>query len=223
MVIEMQYFDTLPKIIHTNDNGISTIMTNLMARVSIVPEVLKNPMVYYKYDVQEGDTPEIVAHKYYDDPYRYWIVLFANKMLDPQWDWPLSSLQFNEYVNEKYGNTLTDLHHYEKVITKTTRGTDDDQTVTEKYIISPEEYVSLLYSHPFGIDELRTFKLPSDLYANGASSTANSMSYLDITIQPTAVTNYDYELDLNESKRNINILNSKYVEELEMQFQDLMG
>ena len=78
----MQYFDTLPKIIHTNDNGISTIMTNLMARVSIVPEVLKNPMVYYKYDVQEGDTPEIVAHKYYDDPYRYWIVLFSNKMYD---------------------------------------------------------------------------------------------------------------------------------------------
>jgi hypothetical protein len=209
MVIEMQYFDTLPKIIHTNDNGISTIMTNLMARVSIVPEVLKNPMVYYKYDVQEGDTPEIVAHKYYDDPYRYWIVLFANKMLDPQWDWPLSSLQFNEYVNEKYGNTLGDLHHYEKVITKTTRGTDDDQTVIEKFTISGEEYVGLLYSHPFGIDPVRTFQLP--------------IGFVDITIQPTPVTNYEYELDLNESKRNINILNSKYVDQLEKEFQDLMS
>jgi len=49
------------------------------------------------------------------------------------------------------------------------------------------------------------------------------MSYLDITIQPTAVTNYDYELDLNESKRNINILNSKYVDQLEKEFQDLMS
>ena len=180
-----------------------------MARVSIVPEVLKNPMVYYKYDIQEGDTPEIIAHKYYDDPYRYWIVLFANKLLDPQWDWPLSSLQFNEYVNDKYGNNLNDLHHYEKVITKTTRGTDDDQTVTEKFVISIEEYVSLLYSHPFGIDVARTFSLP--------------IGFVDITIQPTAVTNYDYELDLNESKRSINILNSKYVDQLEMQFQDLMS
>ncbi len=205
----MQYFDTLPKIIHTNDNGVSTIMTNLMARVSIMPEILKNPMVYYKYDVQEGDTPEIIAHKYYDDPYRYWIVLFANKMLDPQWDWPLSSLQFNEYVNDKYGENLTDTHHYEKVITKTTRGTDDDQTVTEKFVISDEEFLSLLYSHPFGIDVSRTFPLP--------------IGFVDITIQPTAVTNYDYELDLNESKRNISILNSKYVEELEKEFQDLMS
>jgi hypothetical protein len=209
VVIEMQYFDTLPKIIHTNNNGIYTIMTNLMARVSILPEILKNPMVYYKYDVQDGDTPEIVAHKYYDDPYRYWIVLFANKMLDPQWDWPLNSLQFNEYVNDKYGNTLSNLHHYEKVITKTTRGTDEDQTVTESFTISGEEFVSLLYSHPFGIDPVRTFPL--------------STGVVDITIQPTPVTNYDYELNLNESKRNINILNSKYVDQLETEFQDLMS
>jgi hypothetical protein len=209
MVIEMQYFDTLPKIIHTNDNGVSTIMTNLMARVSIMPEILKNPMVYYKYDVQDGDTPEIVAHKYYDDPYRYWIVLFANKMLDPQWDWPLSSIQFNEYVNEKYGNTLSNLHHYEKVITKTTRGIDDDQTVIESFVISGEEFVSLLYSHPFGIDVARSFTLP--------------IGYVDITIQPTPITNYDYEMKLNESKRNINILNSKYVDQLEKEFQDLMN
>jgi hypothetical protein len=205
----MQYFDTLPKIILTNNNGISTIMANLMARVSILPEILKNPMVYYKYDVQDGDTPEIVAHKYYDDPYRYWIVLFANKMLDPQWDWPLNSLQFNEYVNDKYGNTLSNLHHYEKVITKTTRGTDEDQTVVESFTISGEEFLSLLYSHPFGIDPVRTFPL--------------STGVVDITIQPTPVTNYDYELNLNESKRNINILNSKYVDQLETEFQDLMS
>lgn len=205
----MQYFDTLPKIIHTNNNGVSTIMTNIMARVSIMPEILKNPMVYYKYDIQEGDTPEIIAHKYYDDPYRYWIVLFANKLLDPQWDWPLSSLQFNEYVNNKYGNNLSDLHHYEKVITKTTRGTENDQTVTEKFTISGEEYLHLLYENPFGVGPTVTYELP--------------IGFVDVTIQPTAVTNYDYELDLNESKRNINILNSKYVDQLEKEFKDLMN
>ena len=72
----MQYFDSLPKIVHTDQNGNSTIRTNLMARVSIIPENLKNPLLYYQYDIQEGDTPEIVAHKYYNDMYRYWIVLF---------------------------------------------------------------------------------------------------------------------------------------------------
>ena len=76
----MQYFDTLPKIIQTDNVGVSRVFTNLMARASIIPDVLKNPLVYYQYDIQEGDTPEIIAHKYYGESYRYWIVLFANEI-----------------------------------------------------------------------------------------------------------------------------------------------
>ena len=34
---------------------------------------------------------------------------------------------------------------------------------------------------------------------------------------------YDYENDLNESKRNIRILNSLYVDQLETQFKNLMA
>jgi nucleoid-associated protein YgaU len=98
----MQYFNTLPKIIKTDANRNSVIMTDLMARCSIIPEILNNPMVYYDYDVQDGDTPEIVAYKYYGDSYRYWIVLFANQITDPQWDWPLSSNDFDAYITNKY-------------------------------------------------------------------------------------------------------------------------
>jgi hypothetical protein len=75
----MQYFDSLPKAIKTKD-GVSILMTDLMARCSIIPEILKNPMLYYEYTIQDGDTPEIVAYKYYGDSYRYWIVLFANQI-----------------------------------------------------------------------------------------------------------------------------------------------
>ena len=85
----MQYFDTLPKIIYTDSYGIKTIRTDIMTRASVIPSTFKNPILYYKYDIQDSDTPEIIAHKYYNDMYRYWIVLFANQILDPVWDWPL--------------------------------------------------------------------------------------------------------------------------------------
>jgi hypothetical protein len=51
--------------------GNSKIMTNIMVRVSIIPQILNNLAIYYQYDIQEGDTPEIIAHKYYGDSYRY--------------------------------------------------------------------------------------------------------------------------------------------------------
>ena len=47
----MQYFDTLPKIVSTDSTGNSKVMTNLLARSSIIPEILKNPLVYYCFQI----------------------------------------------------------------------------------------------------------------------------------------------------------------------------
>ena len=185
----MQYFRNLPKVAYTDKNKVSTVYTNLLARVSFIPEMLSNGLNFYLYDVQDGDTPEIVAHKYYNDVSRFWIVLYCNEMMDPQWDWPLSYKQFNNYVEGKYGNNLNDVHHYEKVITKTSKQTENDQTVVEKHVISTEEFVSLLYGNPYGIGPLKTFELPT--------------GFVDVSIQPVSVSNYQYELELNENKRTI--------------------
>lgn len=208
----MQYFRNLPKVAYTNKNKVSTVYTNLLARVSFIPEMLSNGLNFYLYDIQDGDTPEIVAHKYYNDVSRFWIVLYCNEMMDPQWDWPLSYSQFNNYVEGKYGNNLNDVHHYEKVITKTSRQTENDQTVVEKHVISIEEYVSLLYANPYGIGPLKTFELPTI-----------PKQFVDVSIQPVSVSNYQYELELNENKRTIKLLNKLYADQLESEFTKLMS
>ena len=197
----MQYFDTLPKIIKTDSFGNSVVMTDLLARCSIIPEILKNPLVYYDYDVQDGDTPEIVAYKYYGDSYRYWVVLFANKITDPQWDWPLSSNDFDAFILNKYQsfNPYSTVHHYEKIITQYDATT---QTTTVKNIIIDEDTYNSLATGT------NTYTLPT--------------GSVTITITKSAVSYYDYELNLNESKRSIKILNSAYIDALEKQFIDLM-
>ena len=205
----MQYFKNLPKVAYTDKNKVTTVYTNLLARVSFIPEMLSNGLNFYLYDIQDGDTPEIVAHKYYNDVSRFWIVLYCNEMMDPQWDWPLSYSQFNNYVEGKYGNNLNGTHHYEKVITKTSRQSENDQTVTEKYVISGEEFLQLLYGNPYGIGPLKTFQLTT--------------GFVDVSIQPVSVSNYEYELDLNESKRTIKLLNKLYADQLESEFTKLMS
>lgn len=204
----MQYFKTLPKIIYTDKNKVSTLYTNLLARVSFIPEMLNNSLNFYTYSVQDDDTPEIVAHKYYNDVNRFWIVLYCNEIIDPQWDWPLAYTQLNKIVENKYENPNA-IHHYEKVITKTSRGSENDQTVVEKYVISGEEFLHLLYENPFGIAPTSTFELPT--------------GFVDISVQPVAVSNYDYEFEQNENKRNIKLLNKVYADQLESEFTKLMG
>lgn len=198
----MQYFDSLPKIVKTDSNRNSIIMTNLMARCSIIPEILKSPMVYYDYDVQDGDTPEIVAYKYYGDSYRYWVVLFANQITDPQWDWPLSSNNFDSFILNKYQefNPYSTTHHYEKVITQFDLAT---QTTTINHVtIDEDTYNSLNNS-------TNTYTLPT--------------GQVTISINKAAVSYYDYELNLNNKKRSIKILNASYIDVLEKQFIELMA
>ena len=197
----MQYFDTLPKVIYT-ENGVSSIYTNLMARVSVISQILKDPLLYYTYDIQEGDTPEIIAHKYYGDSYRYWIVLFANELLDPQWDWPMTSKVFEQYLVKKYPSTnvYSEIEYYEKIITQYDVNTQT--TTVNKVRIDEDVYNNL------PITQTATYTLPT--------------GPVTITTERNAVSIYDYELNQNESKRNIKILNSIYINQFEEQFKQLL-
>lgn len=199
----MKYFDSLPTISVTDKTGKSQLYKNIMTRLSIKSSVFKSPLSYYTYDIQEGDTPEIVAEKYYGDSYRYWIVLFSNQIIDPQWDWPMNPLQLREYIDTKYAalgkDPYTDIKLRRKVITQqnlTTR-----TTTVQRVQISSDEY-----------DNLQ----PSQKSITMADGT------LVITTTKETVNFNDYEIEKNEGKRNIRLLNKDYAAQLEREFSDLL-
>jgi len=199
----MQYFNTLPKILYTDKTGVSKIFTNLMARVSMIPDTLQNPLVFYDYDVQEGDTPEIIAYKYYGDSYRYWMVLFANQILDPQWQWPMNSQTFESYVQNKYPdiNPNEEIHHYLKTITTTDNSTGT--VTTDNIIIDETAYNALART-------TTTYTLPS-----GYTTT--------VVTDKSFITVIEYEQDENEKNRNIKLVNARYADQLEKEFKSLMA
>lgn len=196
----IKYFQNLPKIVYTK-NGTSILYTNLLARASVRPSILRNPLVYYDYDIQDSDTPEIIAFKYYNDIYRFWMVLLPNNILDPQWDWPMESIVFNDYLVKKYPNVNTKnvLHHYEKIIVQ------KDSTTNRKTTFS-------LY-----VDE--------DTWDNtveGVSIISTATGQVERTTTKRSVSVYDYEEYLNENKRKIKLINSLYTEQLEFEISELM-
>lgn len=133
------FFDKFPKIKYDMSNSRINpryeTVTNVFFRVAILKEVLNNISSYYVYELDDGDTPEILAEKVYNDPGANWIIIYANKIFDPQFDWPLDYASFNKYIIGKYGSieaAKTTIHHYEKVIT-TTIG---DVVTTKSYEIN---------------------------------------------------------------------------------------
>jgi len=113
------YFNSMPVIYYDSaDTGQPKIVTNLLRRVGLRAKVKTNSMLFDTYKLREGETPEIIAHKLYGDPELHWIVMLVNNVIDRYHDWPMSTPQFNSYLNQKYvdsdGNPDTSgVHHYE--------------------------------------------------------------------------------------------------------------
>ena len=100
-----KYFDKFPKVAYDINNTLYSTreaVTNIFFRLGIMRQALQNSDAYYVYDIGEGDTPEIVAEKVYGDSGAGWLILYANQMIDPQFDWYLDYEQFNKYVASKY-------------------------------------------------------------------------------------------------------------------------
>jgi hypothetical protein len=122
--------------------------------------------------------------------------------MDPQWVLPLSQNELIAYLTKKYGesyNVYSEIHHYEKLITQFDYGTNT--TTSNKVQVDEDTYNSI-------VPQTNYFSLPT--------------GEVSITVDEAAVSVYDYENNLNEQKRNIKILNSIYVNQVEDEFKKLM-
>ena len=107
------YFSNFPTIPYdSKGTGEFKDVKNLLRRIGIRAKVKTNTMLYDTYDVKNGETPESIAFKLYDDAELHWIVMLVNNITDRFHDWPLSEAQFLNFVNEKYSNPDA-IHHYE--------------------------------------------------------------------------------------------------------------
>ncbi len=152
------YFNSMPKIYYDSaGTGQPKIVTNIMRRVGIRAKVKVNTMLFDTYKLREGETPEIIAHKLYGDPELHWIIMLVNNIIDRYHDWPMSSNQFNSYLNQKYvdadGNPNTDgVHHYE--INQTSGDTKTTIEVTDL-----TNYPNALTVTNFEYEQLRQDKI----------------------------------------------------------------
>lgn len=199
----MRYFNTLPTVLTSDNAGNSIALKNLLTRVHLNKDTIKNPLLFYSYDIQDGDTPEIVAQKYYGSVDYFWVVMFGAQLIDPEWDWPMSPRIFTEFIIDKYGSTTAAnslVDHYEKVITISS-SLNNDHT-TDIVIIDANTYANTIVgTHSYGI---------------------STGEVVTITTEKRPVTAYENESILNEKRRSINLINDAYVSDLSQQFQTLM-
>ena len=112
----MLYFNKFPTVLYDPDgSGNVKLMTNILKRVRVRANMAKEFSLLDPYDVQDGETPEILADRHHGSPYYHWVIMFMNNVRDPQHDWPKSTRQMQLYLKGKYGSAENQsaVHHYE--------------------------------------------------------------------------------------------------------------
>ena len=129
----MAYFRYFPKMLYdvrgVEDQERYDLVTNLLARVLVkcngwadvdgsAHEALIGVCEFEKHIIVDGETPEILADKFYSDSELHWIILYANgaSLQNPYYDWPMNYFDLKKFVDKKYGvANINAIHHYEDV------------------------------------------------------------------------------------------------------------
>ena len=226
----MDYFTQIPRVVYpslTDAVGENTaiVLTNILTRSAFLQEIVSNISLFYDYQVKDGETAEIIADKLYGDVNRAWIVLLFNQLSNPFYDFPLIMEQLHAMIEAKYGQTLaqsqTTIHHYEARVTRTIYFNGMPESVSEKvYTISEQQQ-----NPDTGLAEDR-IALPAiaDTSLPGESYTENFGSGVTVTTsyEYAAVSNYTYELEENEKRRSIKLLDAAYIGNVESELRKLM-
>jgi len=221
----MLYFENFPNLFYTFDAERTQFYTlkNIFTRVNMLSSVLQNSLVYYQYAYKDSDTLENLAYKYYGDPLRHWIIIFANLIIDPYFDLPLRQDDFANNIILTYGseaNAQSQLAYYQQNTTITT--TYQGQTNTQSYLAS---VTTTPYTYDFSTGEVIAASLPAlgdTITTYEGEATAPDGSTVLTTTTLTAISVYDNLVAINEAKRNIVLVDASYASQIEAQFQSLL-
>ena len=194
----MGYFRELPNLLYQSflpDKRSSldyTEVKNLFRRVKLRDDLQNVFTLFDKYEIPDEFRPENVAEEFYGNEELDWVILITANITNVRDQWPLNNRDIYQYSLEKYGDALNATKFFETKEIKDSKG-------------------NILLEKGKVVDSDFEFKY----YDNGNKTVKG-------TNVRTGISNFDYEVRLNDEKRNIFVLKQEYLQEFLNDFRDIM-
>ena len=222
-----KYFDNFPDTVY---NG--TTLKNITMRAKILDSYKSNASNFYPYTLSDGETADNLAYDYYGDPGYNWIIYYCNDIIDPYYDWPVSNKDFDAYIKDKYGS-VSACQSNNLLLESNSYLMQEDNGLTKlegyslafyrkkpsMYYISRDNPILFLteavYSptvHGYSWDKV---SIDDDIRIYSTTS-PNPAEWMSIDC-------YTYELEENEKKRYIKLLDKSLIPSIERQLREIMN
>ena len=140
--------------------------------------LLNNYLIFYTYTVKDGETSETIADKLYGSTQYNWIVLLANNIVDPMYDWPMSQENLINTIHKKYDTPTRDglvyayqtVDHYED-----SYGNTIDEATFKSLPVSKRKVVMIYDAEVAANDAKRTIRLLDKNYVSQVDQEADQI------------------------------------------------
>tara|TARA_B100000927_G_C16449168_1_gene463080 strand:+ start:981 stop:1703 length:723 start_codon:yes stop_codon:yes gene_type:complete len=217
----MGYFKELPDLLyqspllHKNSSQDYIAVKNLFRGSKLFEFVEKDITFFNKYIINDGDRPDTIAEELYDDSELDYVVIIVAGITNINHQWPLRDNQIYDYSLSKYGTEakMFEAHHYE---------TFEIRDSSNRQILAP----NLIVDENFKLDG-SALRFPTNRYnliseaGNRQLDDKNEYSVATDNIA-RAVSNYEFEIGLNEDKREINVLPKAFLQTFINDMRDVL-
>ena len=208
----MGYFRELPNILYQsplldkNSSRDYIVIKNIFRRAKLLDYLTGSATALNQYTIGDGERPDTIAESLYGDSRLDYVIVLIAGITNIHHEWPLQDYQVYDYALQKYGSEseMLSTHHYE---TFEIRDNLDRQILPPKLIVDEE----------FKIYGSRS-KYPSDTrYTLRAQTGYRQLDDKDEYTVKTdniahAVSNIEYETEENNKRREIEILETGYLQ-----------
>ena len=192
IIARLHYFSNFPVVSYAINGGAPQFPIDITKRFTIT-QLLKGAIIsYFNYIVQDGERPDIVAQRMYGDERLDWLVLLVNEIHDPYFIWPLSNENLVAFVAQKYGSVS---------VAMATTHHYEQIVSTRKQINNTDGELVFVPEITVEVDQ----------------TTYNALGVADRHL----VNMYDYEMNINESRRNIALVDPQYLTSVIDQYKKL--
>lgn len=229
------------------------VLTDITTNVRFRKEVLENITLYDEYDILEGETPEMIAEKIYGNAELHWVIMLVNQRYDYLKDFPMSSSELNQYVIDTYGQDFVySTHHYEKdgqyvepyATLKLPPATYVKCIKGDTISSFDEKNIAKVVDITVGIENAVSVMMDTGVFTSGQSlnlkgvRTDNALGTPQYSVVAqfvvptngfiisdvyTPISNYEYELRINEAKRRIKIISPSLIQQVLSEFTNLVN
>ena len=173
---------------------------NFFRRYKISDDLFGYATFYKKYTIQDDIKIETIANQYYGSPLYDWVIILTNNFINPLFALPLNTQSVRQIAEDKYGETeaYSGIHHYETIEKKSGQTVDGLDIIALKGGLTVDKK---FYDSPY-------------TYFNGTQAVTVNGNTVS-----KSVTNFEYELEENEKRREIHILKSTYLKRFVNEFK----